>query len=238
MSEAHLTRPHRAPAPEKPGGGGGVMRAPKRPLATEDAVDGLSCDGVDTERLLLHSGIDGRKDGGKPLREHRLARPGGADHEHAVTAHRGDNAGALGTLLPDHVRVIKRDAAQRGRRRPLRVGAQRFAQAAFQLSEPREQTRADAAQLDVVIDPVSHEHATGIARENLIGDLASHGPHHGIERQLAHKERPLEPFRGICPDPARMPTAMARSSPVPVLRISPGVRLTTSSYGEARIPPT
>ena len=125
-----------------------------------------------------------------------LPDPGGADHEHAVTAHRGDNAGALGTLLPDHVRVIKRDAAQRGRRRPLRVGAQRFAQAAFQLSEPREQTRADAAQLDVVIDPVSHEHATGIARENLIGDLASHGPHHGIERQLAHKERPLEPVQG------------------------------------------
>lgn len=61
---------------------------------------------VDARRFQALAGVQGRQDSRQPSRQHRLAGPGTADHQHVVRASGSYDQGALGELLSAHVREI------------------------------------------------------------------------------------------------------------------------------------
>jgi hypothetical protein len=99
MGERDLARPRAQPAADQRRHAGGMMRGAERPAVGERAALDLAGDRGDHrdfEQFLRH---ERRQDGGKPRRQHRLARAGWSDHEQVVAAGGGDLERALGALL-------------------------------------------------------------------------------------------------------------------------------------------
>ncbi len=85
VSEAHLARPRVGPAADQPRVADRVMRGAKRPPRDQGFAQGQRPgDGVDLRRLERLLEAHPRQDRRAPAREHRLARAGGAHHQHVV----------------------------------------------------------------------------------------------------------------------------------------------------------
>ena len=116
MRERDLARPRIAAAADQRDRRRGVMRRTQRP-PTPILEPKAACERVDRGGLQCLVLGHRRQQPGQPLRKHRLARSGRAEHDQAVAAGCGDFERALRTGLSAHIGEIVRHRIDGGRSR-------------------------------------------------------------------------------------------------------------------------
>ena len=119
MSKADLTRVHRAPTADKACGRNTVMGTAEGPVPRQQAINVLTQNRMDAQRLLLILNRKLGQDAGHTTCEHRLARSRGPNHEQAEFSCRRKRHAAFGNLLPQHVGIV--ELGLKGRLRPFRI---------------------------------------------------------------------------------------------------------------------
>ena len=181
MSEAHLAGPRQAAAPDEAGGRDRVVGRAERPPRDEWAAGveqpGHRVDAGDLDRLVQR---ERRQEPRQPPGEHRLAAPGGPDHEHGVPAGGGHLERPPGGALPAHLGEVGagRPAAarqQRGRVEPHERG----------LGAPLQEVDGGAQGRGAEDLDTGHQ-------SRLRGVAAGHdqAPPAAARRVLGHRERP------------------------------------------------
>ena len=107
MGKADLARMHWAPATNKARCRNAVMGASKRPMPRKQAIDVLTQDRMNAQRLLLVLNGKLRQDTRHAARKHGLARSRRPDHKQAQLPCRRKRYAALGDLLPQHIGIIE-----------------------------------------------------------------------------------------------------------------------------------
>ncbi len=138
MREADLAGFDFQPAADERGHRGRMMRAPEWARARNRAVLELAGETVDHGNFERLARIQRRQQSRQPARQHRLARARRSDHEHVVTAGRGDLERALdGFLALDVLQIGNRNRAE-GEPRLWRAQDLR----AFHVIDERDQRRS------------------------------------------------------------------------------------------------
>jgi len=177
---------------------GGVVRRAIRtalPVAHVEALAAKRLQRRGGQRLLLGHR---RQDAGKTLREHGLAGPGRANHEHAVAAGGGDFECPLGRRLALDLRQVRKGR----RRRRWRIGGtlQRLASrkvcAHLQQRGSRIDQRVANQRCFRCAFHRQHEGAAGTMRIVGHGQRASDGTQITGQRKLSREFILAEPVRG------------------------------------------
>ena len=84
-----------------------VMRAAEGPVPRQQAINVLTQDRMDAQRLLLILNGKLGQDAGHTACKHRLARSRGPDHKQTELARCCQCHAAFGNLLPQHVGIIE-----------------------------------------------------------------------------------------------------------------------------------
>ena len=119
MSQANFARMHRTPAADEPRGRNAVMRAAEGPLPRQQAINVLTQNRMNAQRLLLVLERKLGQNARHAPRKHGLARTGRADHEQAELAGGRKRHAAFGDLLPQHVGII--ELGLKGRLKHFRI---------------------------------------------------------------------------------------------------------------------
>ena len=178
------------------------MRGPEGALRHQPARMALAGHGMDLGRLERLLACQGRQDRRQPPCQHRLARARGADHDHVVPAGRSNLQGPFRERLALDVGKVLGITLRCRIGRILRGGTCRLerrlaAQCPEQLPE-----RPDTENLDPLDDSrlgriVRRDNQPPQSRiAGAYGDRehAAHGLQRPVERQFAHKQRPLDRF--------------------------------------------
>ena len=83
------------------------MRRAERPAIAQRAAGELASDRGDHRHIEQLTRVERRQDGGQPLRQHRFARTGRADHQEIVAAGGGDLERPARHLLAAHFAQIR-----------------------------------------------------------------------------------------------------------------------------------
>ena len=108
MSQANFARMYWTSAADEARGRNAVMRAAEGPVPRQQAINVLTQNRMDAQRLLLILNGKLGQDAGHTTRKHGLARTGRADHEQAELAGRRKRHATFGDFLPQHVGIIER----------------------------------------------------------------------------------------------------------------------------------
>src|ERR1700740_37689 len=121
MSEGNFSRTRAWPATDESRQRGRMMRFAERSLAGQLTAPQPARDRLDHTELKRLAGFEWRQNSRKPRREHRLARPRGADHQQIMAPCGGNLERAFGAFLSFDVPKVEfgrpRDGETRFRRR-------------------------------------------------------------------------------------------------------------------------
>ena len=98
---------HWTSAADEARGRNAVVGAAEGPVPRQQAINVLTQNRMDTQRLLLILNGKLGQDAGHTAREHRLARSRGSNHEQAKFSCRRKRHAAFGDLLPQHVGIVE-----------------------------------------------------------------------------------------------------------------------------------
>ena len=168
-------------------------------MPCKQAIDVLTQDRMDTERLLLI--LDGKfgQDTRHAARKHGLARTGRADHEKAELPCRRKRHAALGDLLPQHVGIIELGLKGGLHALGIQIMPSRLAHTAGKLRQMIDKTAVDARKRNMLVGPAGDKRQPHVASQQLERHLALDGKHCAIQAELAGNEAAVETVAGNLP---------------------------------------
>ena len=107
MSKADLTRMHRASSADKACGRNTVVGTAEGPVPRQQAINVLTQNRMDAQRLLLIFNGKLGQDAGHTARKHRLARSRGPNHEQSEFSCRRKRHAAFSDFLPQYVGIVE-----------------------------------------------------------------------------------------------------------------------------------
>ena len=165
MSKADLTRVHRAPTADKTCGRNTVMGTAEGPVPRQQAINVLTQNRMDAQRLLLILNGKLGQDAGHTTREHRLARSRGPDHEQAEFSCRRKRHAALGDLLPQYVGIVELGLKGRLEHFRIQVVPRGIAHAMGKLRQMIDESTIHARKRHMLIGPAGDKGQPHITRQ-------------------------------------------------------------------------
>ena len=199
MGKADLARMHRAPSANKARCRNAVMGASKRPMPRKQAIDVLTQDRMDAQRLLLILDRKLGQDTRHAARKHSLARSRRPDHEQAQLPCRRKRHATLGDLLPQHIGIIELGLKGGLDALGIQVMPSRLAHTVSKLRQMVDKTAVDARQRNMLVGPAGDKRQPHVASQQLKRHLALDGKHRAIQAELAGNEAAVEIVAGNLP---------------------------------------
>ena len=199
MGKADLARMHRAPSANKARCRNAVMGASKRPMPRKQAIDVLTQDRMNAQRLLLI--LDGKlgQDTRHAARKHGLARSRRPNHEQAQLPRRRKRHAALGDLLPQHVGIIELGLKGGLDAVGIQIVPSRLAHTVGKLRQVIDKTAIDPRKRNMLVGPAGDKRQPHVASQQLERHLALDGKHRAIQAELAGNEAAVEIVAGNLP---------------------------------------
>ena len=199
MSKADLTRVHRAPTADKTCGRNTVMGTAEGPVPRQQAINVLTQNRMDAQRLLLILNGKLGQDAGHTTGEHRLARSRGPNHKQTELAGGRKRHAALGDFLPQHIGIVEFGLKGRLNTLGIQIMTHGIAHAASKLRQMIDKAAINARKRHMLIGPAGDKGQPHVTSQQLKRHLALDGKHRTVQAELAGDKAAIEVVTGNLP---------------------------------------
>ena len=175
------------------------MGTAEGPVPRQQAINVLTQNRMDAQRLLLILNGKLGQDAGHTTREHRLARSRGPDHEQAEFSCRRKRHAAFSDFLPQYVGIV--ELRLKGRLDALRIQVvpRGIAHTMSKLRQMIDKSAVNASKRHMLVGPAGDKRQPHVASQQLKRHLALDGKHRTVQTKLTCDKAAIEVVAGNLP---------------------------------------